>query len=104
MNTSTMASASTSSRSLERFLLLRVEAAVNDANRRRHIQAGHGLLHRLHSRAQAHAFEAARHRDRAVQILATDFGLARLHPRNRRATRGSRVLPVELLVIIVFLI
>ena len=50
---------------------------------------------------EAHAFEPAGDRDVALQILAANFGLAGFILKRRRASRASRSLPVELLVIMV---
>ena len=56
--------------------------------------SGHGLLHRLHALAQTHAFEPARDRDIALQILAPDLGLPRFvleigqRAERRRLARG----------------
>ncbi len=41
----------------------------------RDVHAGHGLLHQIHPRPQAHAFEPARNRNPSLQILAKNFGL-----------------------------
>ena len=74
----------------ERFLLLLVGAAVNDANRSRNVQIRHGLLHQLDALAQAHAFEAARNGHTPLQVLANDLGLAGfiLKIRQRAERRG----------------
>ncbi len=74
----------------ERLLLFRVSAAVDHANRRRHVQVAHRLLHRLHAFAEADAFEAAGDGDVALQIFAADFGLAGFVLKCRPASRASR--------------
>ena len=76
MNTSTIASTSTNTRSWNDFCCSSILAAVLHADAGRQVQVGDGLLHLGHAVAQVHAFEARGHLHVALQVLAADFGLA----------------------------
>ena len=75
----------------ERFLLLLIGAAVFDADGRRQLQIGDGLLHGGDAGPHIDAFEACRHLDQPLKVLAANLDLARqLVDRRQRAERGGR--------------
>src|SRR5205085_7649688 len=74
----------------ERALLLFVCPAVDDADGWRDMKCIHRPLYRRNSLPQAHAFEATRYGNIALQVFAANFGLTGFISNVReRAKRGS---------------
>src|SRR5260370_40410600 len=61
---------------IERFLLLRIQAAILDSNRGRKVQVSDCLLDRSHAASQTYTLEPASDGYETLKILAANFRLA----------------------------